>query len=378
MHATRMQVRARQRPRSDDSEAAPWGLEVPCSERVPVRQRRNLRKVGPFFSQCEIRSSFPLPRAARPARICAACSAMCSTGFRNIPPSVRVSPILVANDRSVSSSNDSSTATSFRAPSQTGSQANEFDFAGQQSDASTGLQYLRARYYDPATGAFISRDPSAARPSWLVSHYGYAGANPVNASDPTGLCSFTHPFCLAEAVQNNARRVAEVAVAATLPPILSVPVVAVIEYSDDIADAIDECASSTKCQTTVAFTTVTAGVLLSETPLGPPLILAGMGMFTALDAQSCFEGSGMGCAFLGMDVASAGAMGYGKGGAYVATQAVLEPWQAMLQESSVALFNATKPWLLTRLAAESVAGASAGVEWAGGLGDYNEGIPLPF
>ena len=34
--------------------------------------------------------------------------------------------------------------------SSTGSQANEFDFAGQQTDA-TGLQYLRARYYDPTT-----------------------------------------------------------------------------------------------------------------------------------------------------------------------------------------------------------------------------------
>jgi uncharacterized protein RhaS with RHS repeats len=32
----------------------------------------------------------------------------------------------------------------------TGGLANEFDFAGQQTDASTGLQYLRARYMDPA------------------------------------------------------------------------------------------------------------------------------------------------------------------------------------------------------------------------------------
>ena len=40
----------------------------------------------------------------------------------------------------------------------TGSLANEFDFAGQQTDGDTGLQYLRARYMDPETGVFLSRD----------------------------------------------------------------------------------------------------------------------------------------------------------------------------------------------------------------------------
>ncbi len=40
-----------------------------------------------------------------------------------------------------------------------GSLANFFEFAGEQSDDSTDLQYLRARYYDPASGRFISQDP---------------------------------------------------------------------------------------------------------------------------------------------------------------------------------------------------------------------------
>lgn len=39
-----------------------------------------------------------------------------------------------------------------------GSTPNEFDFAGQQSDDSTGLRYLRARYYDRETGASLSRN----------------------------------------------------------------------------------------------------------------------------------------------------------------------------------------------------------------------------
>ena len=72
--------------------------------------------------------------------------------------------------------------------SQSGSQANEFDFAGQQTDASTNLQYLRARYYDTNTGIFMSRDPMAGNPGWLASHFGYAGGSPVSFADPTGLC----------------------------------------------------------------------------------------------------------------------------------------------------------------------------------------------
>ncbi len=31
-------------------------------------------------------------------------------------------------------------------------------FAGEYTDAETGFQYLRARYYDPVTGQFLSRD----------------------------------------------------------------------------------------------------------------------------------------------------------------------------------------------------------------------------
>ena len=59
-----------------------------------------------------------------------------------------------------------------------------FGYAGQYTDAETGFQYLRARYYDPATGQFLTVDPlvdSTGHP------YAYAGDNPVNATDPSGL-----------------------------------------------------------------------------------------------------------------------------------------------------------------------------------------------
>jgi RHS repeat-associated protein len=79
--------------------------------------------------------------------------------------------------------------------SSSGSVANEFDFAGQQTDP-TGLQYLRARYYDTGTGSFLSRDPLSSGPGWSGHPFGYAGAAPANFSDPSGLdkCSWKDPW----------------------------------------------------------------------------------------------------------------------------------------------------------------------------------------
>ena len=70
--------------------------------------------------------------------------------------------------------------------SSTGSQANEFDFAGQQTDA-TGLQYLRARYYDPGTGTFTNREPVDILPSWRGHPFSYGRSRPTGLVDPSGL-----------------------------------------------------------------------------------------------------------------------------------------------------------------------------------------------
>jgi RHS repeat-associated protein len=64
-----------------------------------------------------------------------------------------------------------------------GSITNNLRYAGQYVDPETGLYQLRARYYDPATAQFMSRDPMSAVTG---SPYAYVGDNPLNGSDPTG------------------------------------------------------------------------------------------------------------------------------------------------------------------------------------------------
>ena len=57
-------------------------------------------------------------------------------------------------------------------------------FTGRTSSSTTGLQYNRDRYYNPALGRFISQDPIGQNGG--LNTYAYAGGDPINAVDPTG------------------------------------------------------------------------------------------------------------------------------------------------------------------------------------------------
>lgn len=65
----------------------------------------------------------------------------------------------------------------------------KFQFSKQQLDDESNLYFLRARYYDPQLGRFISRDPVKGiltNPQTL-NPYAYSSNNPINYSDPSGL-----------------------------------------------------------------------------------------------------------------------------------------------------------------------------------------------
>ena len=70
----------------------------------------------------------------------------------------------------------------------TGSGENDFLYRAEQQDPETGLIYLRARYYDPSIGRFITRDSFQAEGTLTqgINRYVYTGNNPVNRIDPTG------------------------------------------------------------------------------------------------------------------------------------------------------------------------------------------------
>jgi RHS repeat-associated protein len=54
---------------------------------------------------------------------------------------------------------------------------------GQYADASTGLDYYRARYYDPSIGQFSTAEPAGDG----LNLYMYVHGNPETLTDPTGL-----------------------------------------------------------------------------------------------------------------------------------------------------------------------------------------------
>jgi len=71
--------------------------------------------------------------------------------------------------------------------------AKSIKFAGREYDPNAALYYNRARYYDPNTGRFTRTDPIGLAGGTNL--YEYASGDPINKSDPSGLCTkWLHPI----------------------------------------------------------------------------------------------------------------------------------------------------------------------------------------
>ena len=80
---------------------------------------------------------------------------------------------------------------------------NPIRFQGQYFDAETGLHYNRYRYYDPASGRYVSPDPLGLAGG--LNLYAYVGGNPVRGIDPLGLVDinlFPHNEAIRQSADN--------------------------------------------------------------------------------------------------------------------------------------------------------------------------------
>ncbi|HEV3033931.1 MAG TPA: RHS repeat-associated core domain-containing protein [Solirubrobacteraceae bacterium] len=78
------------------------------------------------------------------------------------------------------------TYNAYGTPTCEGTATTPLGYDGQYTSSDTGLVYMRARTYDPATAQFLSVDPFVALTG---EPYSYVGDDPVNNVDPLGLSS---------------------------------------------------------------------------------------------------------------------------------------------------------------------------------------------
>ena len=135
-------------------------------QRLYLRRRRRARRAGqPRHRHCHLPVS----------RLCSAPSAAPSAPPAPSPPPPPTTPGATP-------------------PPPAGSPpATPFGYAGAYTDP-TGLIYLLNRYYDPATGQFLSVDPDLTQ---TLQPYAYTDGDPVTETDPTGLHSLLgdHDSC---------------------------------------------------------------------------------------------------------------------------------------------------------------------------------------
>ena len=69
----------------------------------------------------------------------------------------------------------------------TGSISQPYTYTAREYDGETGMYFYRARFYDPKAGRFKTKDPIGFA-GGDVNLYAYVANNPINWTDPLGLC----------------------------------------------------------------------------------------------------------------------------------------------------------------------------------------------
>ena len=121
----------------------------------------------------------------------------------------------------------------FGVPLRGGTAYNPFRFTGEAWDAEVELLYLRARYYQPETGRFLTRDAwegNLHRPGTL-NRYVYVTNDPVDYTDPSGL-QVPDPHGTRDGWRDDARRVAqpEIQTACVVPAPTPMPTPAPLSF----------------------------------------------------------------------------------------------------------------------------------------------------
>jgi RHS repeat-associated protein len=73
---------------------------------------------------------------------------------------------------------------------------------GHVQDDESGLLYMRARFFDPTNGRFLSADPERQQNNC----YAYVANNPITAGDPSGKFAFADILCAATDLEANLSR----------------------------------------------------------------------------------------------------------------------------------------------------------------------------
>jgi RHS repeat-associated protein len=191
------------------------------------------------------------------------------------------------------------TYAAYGTPTCEGATTTPLDYDGQYTSSDTGLIYMRARTYDPATGQFLTVDPIA---NLTRAPYYYANDNPLNYMDRTGLCSIvpgSSENCFSEvpgAIISGVESVAQNPVEAG----------GVVLGGVAVATGIGEV--------------VAGGTVVGEGTLGAISAISG-GAAAGVDAKACAAGSGVSCVGAGVGAVASGGAGAVAFGAVTGTTA---------------------------------------------------------